>query len=231
VTTEFGPMAVIADGSAGRGAVRSRIPEVTQTLTAKGFEFHLIETAGAARVQEAARDAMVSGHRFVVVVGDDRSIHHAVNGMIDQDAPIVPDAVLGVVAAGSGADFVQTFGLPGDVAGACAHLEGPNVFPIDVGRVANCQYYGGGMRISPRSWPGDGLLDVVIMTGPKSESFTLLPSIYRGEHLPHPHIVEMKARSLHVETDLPWPVEADGMPLGTTPATFEIIRQPIRLKI
>ena len=97
--------------------------------------------------------------------------------------------------------------------------------------VANGQYHGGGMRISPRSWPGDGLLDVLVMTGPRSDAFTLLPSIYRGEHLPHPHIVELKARSLTLETERPWPVEADGTPLGRTPARFEVIRQPIRLKI
>jgi diacylglycerol kinase (ATP) len=97
--------------------------------------------------------------------------------------------------------------------------------------VANCQFHRGGVMISPRSWPGDGLLDVLVMTGPKSEAFTELPKMFRGEHLPHRHIVEMKGRSITFEADRPLVLEADGRVLGHTPATFQLVRQPISVKI
>jgi diacylglycerol kinase family enzyme len=88
------------------------------------------------------------------------------------------------------------------------------------------------MRISPRSYPGDGVLDVLIFRGPKSDSFTLLPKVYRGEHLPHGHIEELRVkRSLHVEADRSLPIEADGEVLGFTPATFEVLPQPILMKL
>jgi predicted RNase H-like HicB family nuclease len=38
------------------------------------------------------------------------TVHEVVNGMIQNGTPIAPDAVLGVVAAGSGCDFVGTTG-------------------------------------------------------------------------------------------------------------------------
>jgi diacylglycerol kinase (ATP) len=300
-------MILIADASAGGGVVGGRIPDVEAALAARGLEFRTALAGTASEIAEAIRGPIEAGDRFVVVVGDDRTVNLVVNGLIEDDRPLASDVVLGVVAAGSGSDFLQTFGLPGDVTRACAHLEGKNLFPIDLGKiscvgdsgdtvvsyfanisqaglggevtrrverlpawtgrakpflafwrslplfreasltlragerhfegtahnvfVANCQFYGGGMRISPRSWPGDGLLDVLVMTGPRSDAFTLLPKIYRGEHLPHPHIVEMKARSLSLETERPWPVEADGRFLGFTPATFDVIRQPVKLKI
>jgi YegS/Rv2252/BmrU family lipid kinase len=226
--------------------------------------------------------------------------------MVEDDKPVGEGAVLGVIPAGSGCDFVRTFGLPQAVPKAVRHLEGDRVFPIDVARVdymengkqvtryvpniANCglggavvaraerlprwlgrsryflafwlsvrkykssqitvradrkefegrasnvviangQYYGGGMKISPRSYPGDGLLDVQISTGPKSEAFTLIQKIYRGEHLPHPHIKEMRGRSITVDSDRPLPIEGDGEVLGTTPATFTVIPEVISLKI
>ena len=97
--------------------------------------------------------------------------------------------------------------------------------------VANCQFHRGGMMVSPRSWPGDGLLDVLVMTGPKSEAFTDLPNMFRGEHLPHRHIVELKGRSITFEADRPLVLEADGRVLGHTPASYELIRQPISVKI
>jgi diacylglycerol kinase family enzyme len=97
--------------------------------------------------------------------------------------------------------------------------------------VANCQFYGGGMKISPRSYPGDGILEVQISTGPKSEAFTLLPKVYRGEHVPHPHIEELRGRVIAVDAERPLPVEGDGEVLGTTPATFSVLPQVLRLKI
>jgi diacylglycerol kinase (ATP) len=97
--------------------------------------------------------------------------------------------------------------------------------------VANCQYQGGGMRISPKSWPDDGYLDVLVMKGPKSDSFTILPKTYLGEHLPHPNIVEYRSHTLRVESSRPLWIQADGEVLGTTPATFQVVPKAIRLKI
>ena len=97
--------------------------------------------------------------------------------------------------------------------------------------VANCQFHRGGIMVSPRSWPTDGILDVLMMTGPKSEAFTELPKMYRGEHVPHRHITETRGRVISVETDRPLLVEADGRVLGRTPASFEIFPQRISVKI
>ena len=67
------------------------------------------------------------------------------------------------------------------------------------------------MKISPRSYPGDEVLDVLIFKGPKTDAFTLLPRICQGEHIPHDHIEGLRVRrSLTVEADRPLPIEADG---------------------
>ena len=97
--------------------------------------------------------------------------------------------------------------------------------------VANCRFYGGGMQISPKSEPDDGALDVLVMAGPKSDAFTALPKIYRGTHLPHRNIAELRASRVRLDADPPLKIEADGEMLGTTPATFEIIPTPLRLKV
>jgi diacylglycerol kinase (ATP) len=97
--------------------------------------------------------------------------------------------------------------------------------------VANCQYYGGGMRISPKSVVDDGVLDMLAMTGPRRVACTTLPKVYRGRHLPHPHITELRGQRIRVESEVPLLVEADGEILGTTPATFEIVPRAVRLKV
>ena len=307
MSTPFGELTVIVNPHAGRRHVGEEIPELERTLRARGLPYRLLRTEGRGDASRFARDALESGGRFVVAVGGDGTVHEVVNGMFDDEGkPLVPDTVLGVVAAGSGCDFVRTFGLPQDVPRAVHHLDGDRLYPIDLARVdytedgrtvtryvpniaecglggavvrraerlprwlgrsryfwafwlsvrgyrpghisvradrkswegrasnvviANGQFYGGGMKISPRSYPGDGLLDIQISTGPKSEAFTMIPKVYRGEHVPHPHIKEMRGKSITVEADRPLPIEGDGEVLGTTPATFTVIPEVVSLKI
>jgi diacylglycerol kinase family enzyme len=99
--------------------------------------------------------------------------------------------------------------------------------------VANAQFSSGGLRLSPRSFPGDGVLDALVFRGPRSDAYTMLPRIYRhGDHVPDPHIHEMHARiRVAVEAERPLPIVADGEPLGTTPATFQILPGKVRLKL
>lgn len=99
--------------------------------------------------------------------------------------------------------------------------------------VANAQYTGGGVRISPRSFPGDGVLDALIFKGPRSDAYTMLPRIYQhGGHIPDPNIQEFRAKiRVAVAAPRPWPVVADQIVLGTTPVTIQIIPQRILMKL
>jgi len=305
-TDPFGPLVVIANPRSGGGKVGRHLPEIERILTGARLTYRVVRTAHPGHATEIARDALARGERYLVAAGGDGTVHEVVNGMLDDGQPVAAGAVLGVVAAGSGCDFVRSFNLPGDTLQAARHLAGDRVRPIDVGRVtftdgpaettryfaniaeaglggavvartarlpaslgsarylagfwltlpsfrpatvrldadghayqwraqnvvvANGRFYGGGMQISPKSEPDDGALDVLVMVGPKSDAFTMLPKVYRGAHLPHRDIAELRASRVRVEADPPFLIEADGETLGTTPATFEIIRAPIRLKV
>jgi diacylglycerol kinase (ATP) len=99
--------------------------------------------------------------------------------------------------------------------------------------VGNGQFSDNGVRLSPRSYPGDGALDALVFTGPKSDAYRMLPRMFRnGEHVPSPHIKEVRVKiRLGVDADRPMPVVADGRALGTTPVTFQIVPRQILLKI
>ena len=302
-TSPFGPLVVIANPRSGRGKLEAALPQVERILRDQGLAYRIVRTTRPGHATQAARDALLAGERYLVAAGGDGTVHEVVNGMIEDGRPLAADAVLGVVAAGSGCDFVRSFDLPGDTVQAARHLAGDRVRPIDVGTVtvtdgvtryfvniaeaglggavvaraarlspllrgaryacgfwltlpgfrpatvrldadgqayqwrafnvvvANCRFYGGGMQISPKSRPDDGALDVLVMTGPKSDAFTTIPKVYKGTHLPHRNIAELPARRLRIEADPPFPVEADGETLGTTPASFGIIPGAIRLKL
>ncbi len=135
VTSPFGPPVIIANPQAGRGKVDAALPQVERVLRDARLGYRIVRTDCPGHATQAARDALLGGERYLVAVGGDGTVHEVVNGMFSGGRPIAADAVLGVVAAGSGCDFVRSFGLSGDAAQAAKHLAGDRVRRIDVGQV------------------------------------------------------------------------------------------------
>jgi diacylglycerol kinase (ATP) len=48
---------------------------------------------------------------------------------------------------------------------------------------------------------------------------------------PHRNIAEARARLIRLQASPPLPIEADGEILGTTPATFAVVPNVIRVKV
>jgi len=99
--------------------------------------------------------------------------------------------------------------------------------------VGNGQFADAGMRLSPRSYPGDGILDALVFVGPKADAYRMLPKIFmNGGHVPDPGIKELRAKvRVTVEADRAMPVVLDGRDVGSTPATFQVVPQQVLLKI
>jgi diacylglycerol kinase (ATP) len=135
VTSPYGPILLIVSARSRR-ASRRALPEVRRHLVERGLEHEVAPTRAPGDATRVARAALGEGIRFVVAVGSDATVHEVVNGMIVDDRAVRDDAVLGIVAAGRGCDFIRTFGIPPAPSHAAAHLDGPESFPIDIGKVA-----------------------------------------------------------------------------------------------
>jgi diacylglycerol kinase (ATP) len=306
MSSSFGKMLLICNARAGRGGVAKSLPEVERALRERELDYSIHHTTGPGDATQAARAALEKDTRLVVAVGGDGTIHEVVNGMIEDDKPVRPDAALGVIAAGTGCDFIKTFGIPPTPTHAVAHLDGEESFEIDIGKVtfmrdgaevtryfpniaeaglgascvaraerlprwlgptvymfafwlemrkwripdvtvdlvdrtyegkmnnlvvANGQFFGGGMKVAPKAAPTDGLLDIQIEHTRKKEALAMIQKIYKGTHVPHPDIEEAKRAKVAITSPTPLLVEADGELLGQTPATFEILRSVISLKV
>lgn len=302
----FGTATLIVNPRSGRGGVAKNMPVIRDHLEQRNIPYEVRVTEGPGDASRIASETLHSGGRFLVAVGGDGTVHEVVNGMIENDKAIRPDAVLGIVSAGTGCDFIKTFGLPPLAAHAVAHLDGGESFPIDIGKitlqrdgteivryfaniaevglgaavvaraaslprflgptvyffafwlsigrhrpanvvvdlvnrkyegtmnnlvVANGQFFGGGMKIAPKAAPTDGLFDIQIEHARKREAIAIIPKIYKGEHVPHPDIFEAKRVRCSITSASVLQVEADGEVLGTTPATFELLKEAIHLKV
>jgi diacylglycerol kinase (ATP) len=133
VGSPFGKAFIIVNRRAGKGTRQT--DDLEKALSGAGLDFELRTTQRRHHAVELARQAITDGYCYLVAVGGDGTIHEVVNGMLTPDGPLNPEAVLGVVSAGSGADFARTFGLPDDLSGGIQHLTGDGYMQIDVGRV------------------------------------------------------------------------------------------------
>ena len=91
--------------------------------------------------------------------------------------------------------------------------------------VANCQYFGGGMRMAPAASPTDGVFDVILVgDAGKLESIRGLGAIREGKHLDqhNPKIQLMYGKRISITSTEKVRIDLDGETPGYLPALFEI---------
>lgn len=97
--------------------------------------------------------------------------------------------------------------------------------------LANAQFFAGGWNIAPKATLVDGVLDVQIINCAKRRAAALVPKIIRGNHLDDRAVKRFSAATFTIETDVRWPLEADGDYVGNTPVSGRVIPAALRLKI
>ncbi|MCA1187294.1 MULTISPECIES: diacylglycerol kinase family protein [unclassified Saccharopolyspora] len=96
--------------------------------------------------------------------------------------------------------------------------------------VGNTPYYGGGVPICPGADPTDGLFDVTVVgeVG-RADLLRVLPAIRTGEHVEHPAVRTLRARSVRLGGGNGWTAFADGEPQARLPVSLRC--QPAALQV
>ena len=127
------PTVLVVNPRAGRGRVGRELPRLVATLTEAGADPTVLVTGHPGHAIDLARQASRGGAETVVAVGGDGTVNEVVNGLIEDGKP-VGTAALGVVAAGSGADFARSFAYPPHTGTSLRGIVGDTI-PLDVGRL------------------------------------------------------------------------------------------------
>lgn len=97
--------------------------------------------------------------------------------------------------------------------------------------MANAQFFAGGWNVAPKATLVDGVLDMQVIDTPKRRAPALIQKVIRGMHLGDRAVKRFSAATFSIETDIPWPVEADGDHIGNTPVAGRVVPAALRLKI
>lgn len=95
---------------------------------------------------------------------------------------------------------------------------------------ANAQAYGHGMRIAPQARLDDGLLDLVfVRKASAARLLTVFPKVYFGAHLGLPEVVHRRVRKLHISSETPLDIYADGEFICRTPAEVRVRQKAMKV--
>lgn len=97
--------------------------------------------------------------------------------------------------------------------------------------VANGQFFGGGLKVAPRSLPDDGRFDLQAFGGTVTDVVRAARQLQNGSHLARTDVRSWPTASVHVSGARPLPVEADGELLGWSPARFDNLHRALLLKV
>jgi YegS/Rv2252/BmrU family lipid kinase len=123
---------VIVNPASAAGTTGRRWDRIAKLLRSSLGPFEHAVTQAPGEATALSRAALRDGFEMVVAVGGDGTLNEVVGGFFDGSAPVSPQAVLGVVALGTGCDFARSIDQA-DLESACARLTGRRTRRIDVG--------------------------------------------------------------------------------------------------
>ena len=98
--------------------------------------------------------------------------------------------------------------------------------------ICNAPFYGVHFQMASEIVMDDGLLDVFIYQNfNKLEYLGHAFSISQGKRPYQPKLKRLRVQSLRVTSDAPMEIQADGQPLGFTPAAVKVLPNALRIRV
>ncbi|MFU8871499.1 diacylglycerol kinase [Micromonospora sp. SL4-19] len=128
-----GPVAVLANPTAGRGRHRGLLPRLLDRLEDAGRPVRLLAAGTPEEAEAACHAAVADGAGALVAVGGDGTIHRALQAVAGTAVPFGP------IPAGTGNDFAVDTGFPADPLAAVEviadALRAGRTRPVDLARL------------------------------------------------------------------------------------------------
>lgn len=114
----------------GRGRGWRDRERIVAALRSEGLQVELALSERAGQVQGLVAGALAAGHRNVLAIGGDGTVHEAANAILESGA----DVRFGALPVGTGNDFCRTLALPAGYTAAARVLAAGATQSIDAGQ-------------------------------------------------------------------------------------------------
>ena len=127
---------VIVNPVAGSGRGLDHFPQISKLLRDEHILCEPVFTEHKFHATELTVSAVKEGYRNIIVVGGDGTLHEVVNGLFIQQEADPREVLLGVVAVGTGNDWMRMFGVPRRYQDAVRAIKEQYSFLQDVGVIS-----------------------------------------------------------------------------------------------
>ena len=108
---------------------------IARILYSKGIDFDTVFTGRRQHAIELAQRGIIEdGYRNIIAIGGDGTIHEVANGILTQTEVNPAEVRMGVIAVGTGNDWIRTYGIPRSYEGAAEVIAAGKEFLQDVGK-------------------------------------------------------------------------------------------------
>jgi diacylglycerol kinase (ATP) len=126
---------VIVNPHSDAGKTGKAWPKIQTQLEAVLGPFQTQFTEAPGHATQLTRAALAKGARQIISVGGDGTLNEIVNGWIENDQAINPEAELSMIMRGTGGDFRKSLGFDNSLEGYFKALDSAPVRSIDLGKV------------------------------------------------------------------------------------------------
>ena len=126
---------VIVNPRAGNGRTGKIWPQIESALINSIGPFQTKQTSCRGDAIHLTRQVLDEGTGRIVAIGGDGHLNEVLNGFIENDVPVNPEARLSFVMTGTGCDFQRSFDISGKWQATSEKLKDAQVRKIDIGKV------------------------------------------------------------------------------------------------
>jgi YegS/Rv2252/BmrU family lipid kinase len=124
---------IIVNPSSGNRNISEQWEEIQQLLKTKKIDFSFAFTQFSKHEIELVDKAIQNGFRNIISIGGDGTLHHVVNGIMQQRYVKTSDITIAVIPQGTGNDWIKTYNIPNDIEKAIEIISKKKTILQDIG--------------------------------------------------------------------------------------------------
>lgn len=126
---------VIINPTSGNGSSKRKWPRIKALLNAEDFDFDYAFTEHENHSVLLVQIAVKQGFKKIISVGGDGTLHNIINGIQRQNSVNSSDIQIGVVAIGTGNDWIKTYNIPLHIEKAISIIKRGVLRQQDIGKI------------------------------------------------------------------------------------------------
>ena len=124
---------IIINPTSGNGAAVKKWNKIKSHLTWLKIPFAHSFSSYSKHEEILVSEALKIGHKKIISVGGDGTLHHIINGIMTQNHTVISEIIVGVIPIGTGNDWVKTYKIPKNIKKAVSIILKGNSEIQDIG--------------------------------------------------------------------------------------------------